>query len=247
MTCLDKCRVVAIAFLLGALVSGCTGSMTAPSGNPATPATNSPVPPAAPPAVFTLKGRVTESMPTPRTGIPGASVRISAGANAGRSVVADPYGYYTLAGVESGSTINVSADGYMSTLKTVNAESDPSDFQLMPVPRTDTHTMDGTLSSDVGTCSDGVSMKPCNIMTIAIHNAGPLDAVLTWSPSPGADLDLSLFRTNDPRPIMRSTTPGSASERISANLPAGATYELHVTYASGTSPVTYQLKVTHMN
>jgi len=190
---------------------------------------------------------VTEAAPTVRTGVGSARIVVSGGSSTGLSAVADPYGYYSIASVESGSTVSVSADGYVGVTRTLKSQSDSPDFQLLPVPKTDSHTMNGSLSSDVGTCSDGVAMKPCNIMTIAIHNAGSLDAVLTWTPTDGANLDLSLFRTNDPTPIARSVATDSTSERISANLPAGANYELHVTYTGGTDPVTYQLKVTHMN
>ena len=241
---LGKCRVLAITISLGAFAAGCTNNMTAPSSTLPDTVTNTPAPPPSSPSSFTLKGRVTESMPTVRTGISGAVIRISAGANAGHSVTADSYGYYTFSGVEAGSTLNVSANGYMSALKTVNSDSDLADFQLSPVPKSETHSMVGSVSKDTGTCSDGASMRPCNIMTIAIHNAGPLDATLT---ADGPDLDLSLFRTNDPQPIARSATAGSSSERIVLNLEAGASYELHVTFASGIGSLDYQLKVTHMN
>lgn len=165
----------------------------------------------------------------------------------GISAVADAYGYYTIPSLEARSTLTVSADGFVSTTRMVNSEADSPDFQLVPVPQTNSHTMNGTLSPEVGTCSDGTAMKPCNIMTIAIHNAGPLDAMLTWSSEESVNLDLALFRMNDPTPIARSAASDSTSEHISANLPAGADYELHVTYTSGTAPTTYVLKVTHMN
>src|SRR4051794_6194469 len=115
------CRAIAIASVFAVLSAACSGgSMTAPSSTTVSTIT---APPTAPSAPFTLNGRVTESLPTPRTGIGGATIRISAGANAGRTVIADGFGYYTIAAVESGSTINVSADGYMSALRTVNFET----------------------------------------------------------------------------------------------------------------------------
>ena len=116
----------------------------------------------------------------------------------------------------------------------------------MPTPATKTSTMADSLDSRVGACSDGVSMKPCHIMAIPIHNRGPLEATLTWN-SGDADLDLSLFRSGTSSFISRSAARGTRSERIAVELPAGANYDLRVTYAEGTDPVQYTLTVTHQN
>ena len=82
---------------------------------------------------------------------------------------------------------------------------------------------------------------------IPIHNAGPIEAVLSWTPAAGADLDLALFQTGNATPIARSANLGSGPEQVSAKLTVGATYEFHITYAAGTVRAMYSLRVTHMN
>lgn len=77
-------------------------------------------------------------------------------------------------------------------------------------------------------------------------NAGPIDATLTWNPTGTAKLDLTLFQTGNPTPIVRSAG-GSKEERVIANLTIPSTYELRITYAGGTADATYTLKVTHLN
>jgi hypothetical protein len=155
-------------------------------------------------------------------------------------------GYYTITDISSGTTVTVTAAGYLETSRTFVVER-AADFQLMPVPKTTTTTMADMLDSGVGKCHDGAAMKPCHIMAIAIHNQGPLDAALTWESEPSADLDLSLFESGSTTPIARSASPGDKDENISVNLTAGATYDLRVTYAGGTSPAKYTLRVTHQN
>lgn len=237
-------RAWAIAFFVGVMTAGCSGAFTSPT--PTVTSVTTVSPPLPGPSVITLTGRVTETPPTPNTGIAGARVAISAGPKAGTSVTADPFGYFTFADVDTGSTINVSADGYLSTLRSVDGDSS-STFQLMPVPKTETHSMQGRLTSNGGMCSDGVSQKPCQIMAIPIHNAGPIDATLTWTPGGAANLDLTLFQTGVSTPIARSAASGSTPERINVELTVGATYELRVTYTSGTDAANYVLKVTHLN
>jgi hypothetical protein len=237
-------RAYVIALFVGATTAGCSGAFTTPSPKVTSVTTVSPPSPG--PTTFTLKGRVTETPPTPQTGIAGARVAISVGPKAGTSVTADAFGFFTFENVDSGSTLNLSADGYLTLLRSVDGDSNPT-FQLMPVPKTETHTMQGRLASDGGTCSDGASEKPCQIMAIPIHNAGPIDAVLTWTPGEAANLDLTLFRTGVSTPIARSAASGSTPEHINVELAAGSTYELHVTYTSGTGAANYLLKVTHLN
>ena len=240
----ETSRAWAIALFVGAMTAGCSGAFTTPSPTVTSVTTVSPPPPG--PTTFTLKGRVTETPPTPNTGIAGARVAISVGPKAGTAVTADPFGFFTLENVDAGSTLNVSAEGYLSSLRSVDGDSS-STFQLTPVPKTETHSMQGRLASDGGTCSDGVSQKPCQIMAIPIHNAGPIDATLTWTPEEAANLDLTLFQTGESKPIARSAASGSTPEHLNVELAAGATYELRVTYTSGTGAANYVLKVTHLN
>ena len=157
----------------------------------------------------------------------------------------DGFAPLTVNDVAPGSAIRVSAQGYVDTTSVSGRES--TDFQLMPVPRMTESTMNDILGAQVGACSDGVSMKPCHIRTLAIHNRGPIEAVLTWNPDDEADLDLSLFRTGESSFIARSAAQGTASERINMDLTEGATYELRVTYASGAGAPRYTLHVKHQS
>src|SRR4051812_34876649 len=109
-------RAGAAALCIGALTSGCTG-LTSPSPTPSVTGVTTQVPVPPPASRFTLKGRVTETAPTVGSGIGGALVHISGGTDAGRSATADEYGNYMISEVETGATINVSADGYVSMLR----------------------------------------------------------------------------------------------------------------------------------
>jgi hypothetical protein len=245
-------QTVIASLTLGVLAAGCTGNASSPSivaptppiaGPPPTP---TPAPPAPGSSPLTLTGRVTETAPTSSTGIGGALLRIVDGAAVGRSTTADPQGFFRFDGIPGNATLSVSAPGYVSTTQPFDLRREGTNFQLMPTPVTKTSTMADSLDGRVGACSDGVSMKPCHIMSIPIHNRGPLDATLTWNGGDG-DLDLSLFRSGTTSFIARSAARGTRSERISAELTVGANYDLRVTYAGGTEPAQYTLTVTHQN
>src|SRR5207245_5374403 len=144
--------------------------------------------------------------------------------------------------------INVSADAYVGASERVACvASSTSDFQLLPVAKTMTHVLTGDIGGEDGTCSDGVSARACRIVVIPIHNVGPVNAVLTWTPAQGADLDLTLFQTGDSTTIGRSASSGPGPEQVSATLTVPATYEFRITYASGKGRVSYTLRITHMN
>jgi hypothetical protein len=155
-------------------------------------------------------------------------------------------GFYSIPDVMNGSAVRVSASGYLDSVYAGGGGPNHLNFQLMPVPETRTATITGSLDAHVGTCSDGVSMKPCHIVAMPIHNAGPLDATLTWQPGDGVDLDLTLFDSHSSSVIARSTASSSPKE-IQVRLNGGALYELRVTYSSGNEPTQYVLRVTRMN
>jgi hypothetical protein len=230
--------------LWAAAAVGCSSAHASPTA----PA-QSLVPVTAPTAStsISLTGRVTETAPTSMTGIEAAVITISEGANAGRTGVTDLYGYYTIDGLQPGAfTVNVSADDYVATSERIACSaSSMSDFQLMPVAKTETHVLTGDVGPDDGTCSDSVSARPCRIVVIPIHNAGPVNAVLTWSGA--ADLDLTLFQTGISKPLDRSASPGPGPEQIQDTLTTGATYEFRITYAGGSGRAAYTLRVTHLN
>jgi hypothetical protein len=231
--------------LSASLVAGCTGAH-ASSSAPA----QSLVPATAPTAAtqVSLAGRVTETAPTSLTGIEGAVVTIGDGPNAGHSTTTDTYGFYTIADLQPGAfTVAVTADDYVGTSERLAcAASSTSDFQLMPVAQTETHVLTGDIGPEDGTCSDGNSQRPCRIVVIPIHNAGPVDAVLTWSGG-AADLDLTLFQTGISKPIVRSASAGHGPEEVQATLTTGATYEFRITYAGGSGRTAYTLRVVHLN
>ena len=233
----------AFVLVIGSFLVGCNNSGELMSVTSPTPlVSTSPVPP----GTLTLNGRVTETPPTSQTGIAGALVRLTGGPNAGRSATTNSMGFYTIPDVAIGSTVQVSAEGYVESSGDVDLAREGR-FQLMPNPVTKTSTMRDTLDSRVGTCSDGVSQRPCHILTIPIHNDGPLEATLSWESAASANLDLSLFRASPMSLVSRSAKAGSESERINLNLAAASSFELHVTFASGTAPATYTLRVIHQN
>lgn len=176
-------------------------------------------------------------------------VTIRDGVDAGKSGIADTFGFYAVPDLQPASvTISVSADGFMGTSRSVEVTSNTtSNFELPPVPQVMTHTVDGGIAAGDGTCSDGVSHKACRIVMIPIHNPGPIDATLTWTPNRAANLDLTLFQTNNAVPIARSNNAGGTPERVQASLTAAATYELRITFADGSGDTAYTLTVTHMN
>lgn len=242
--CVRLQSLISLAILLAAF--GCSdGSLSSPTSPTPPMVPSSPAPPSGS-GRFLLSGRVTETPPTVNTGIGRATVRIADGPDAGQSATTDSMGYYTIHDVTLGSAIHVSAAGYLATSSPRETGHDQSDFQLMPLPASRTSVMTDTLHASVGTCNDGVSAKPCHIMAIPIHNNGILEATLEWNSPDAANLDVSLFRSNLPSPVLRAATAENP-EHFRVDLRGGAVFELRVTYASGTAPVKYTLRVTHQN
>jgi hypothetical protein len=197
----------------------------------------------------TLTGRIRESAPTQITGIEGATIRVTTGADAGHSAVTDYFGFYTIDGLTPGElTIGVSADGYVGTSERVAALADTTlNLYLTPVARMMTHTSRGSIAATDGTCSDGVAERACRILTVPVHNAGPADAVLTWTSEGGADLDLTLFQTGQSTSLARSGNVGAGGqpEHVAIALAGAATYEFRVTWAGGSGAADYVLEVTY--
>ncbi len=114
-------------FLVAAIVaSACGGS------NPTAPTTAPPAP-APTPTTYTLSGTVTS---TAGGAISGATVRISDGANAGKSALTNSNGSYALTGLAvSGFSVGASATNYNPLGKSVTLTSSQTvDFQLTPTP-----------------------------------------------------------------------------------------------------------------
>jgi hypothetical protein len=249
----DRLSGAAIALALAAacLGSACANShssQTAPTPLPTTPTEAAPTPVA---TNFALGGRVTEAPPTTAVEVPRAVVTITDGVNAGRSAIADVYGFYSIKDLSIGPiTVKVTADGFVSTTTGLDvniAGQTTRNFRLMPVPKTMSYTMGGDLRGTDGTCSDGRSMKPCRIVVIPIHNEGMIDVKLDWEPAASADLELTLFQTGSETPIARAAGAGASQKRVSARVSGGTTYEFRITYASGTGAVNYTLTVSCPN
>jgi len=241
---MKRLLLVAVAIV----ASSCSGnSSTAPT------ATSTPTPTPTPSATtFALTGAVTESAPTTATRITGATITIADGPNAGRTAITDSAGAFLFSGLQqSGFTVNAAAPGYAPTSRSVTLTSNQTiAFGLFPNARSMSETFTGTISGGDAACSGGDGTyrdKPCKVITIPVHNAGAIDATLTWSPGSVADLDLSLFSQGSTSAIARSTSATGASEHVSSNLSGGSTYELHVTYYGGSNITNYTVTVTHMN
>jgi hypothetical protein len=230
--------------------SGCgkNGSPTAPTLSPPAAA----VDPGPVASNLTLSGRVTEAPPTSSTGLWNATVTLDNGAKTWQSektVGGVAQGAYSIGGLPAGSyRATVSADGFVSVTQQVTLTADmKTDFRLLPVLTTKTLSVDGQIKSDDGGCSDGSAMRPCQIIAIPIHNAGPIDAALTWQAAGPVVLNLTLFEKGKPSPMAKSTSAGNAHERIAMTLAGGSLYELRITYASGTAVPTYALNVSYPN
>jgi hypothetical protein len=190
-----------------------------------------------------LRGRVSEAPPTSLTEIYPALVRIVDGIHAGKSAETDANGFYSIPGLVVGTfTVEVSAEGYVGVSRTVNLGPNMTvNFQLLPVPETMRFVLNGDIRANDGTCSDGVSQRPCRIVTFPVHNDGVIEAALAWTPDRSADLDLTLFRTGADRPLARSARRGPTHESVSQTVTGGVTYELRITYGDGTADAEYEL------
>lgn len=222
--------------------AGCSkpaASLTAPTTSPS-PTTESA------PEAFTLSGRVMESAPTTPTGIGGAVLTIEDGANAGRSAVTNDLGFYSIPALQPTSfMISVAADGYVGVKRLQFVTVSRSDFVLSPVPAMHRYLLSGDISGSDGTCSDGITARPCRIIMVPVHNPGRVHASLHWSPNDLADLDLSFFQTGVSGPLARSGEAGTDVEQVALDVPGGATYEFRVTYRSGSQPANYELTITY--
>lgn len=244
----DSRRVGIFAIGMAAFAFGCSGATAVSPTAPARTSPTSPDPSTGPPVV-TMHGRVTETVPTTATGVSGALVSVDDDTGTTKSATADSFGYYSVGGLVPGALrIAITAQGYTPASVDLKGVGDaPVNFNIAPMPETITHTVTGTLSEQVGTCSDGTANKPCNIAVIAIHNPGALAAELTWTPAVNGNVAMTLFQTGVGTPLERSTAAGAAGQHLSATLPGGADYEVRITYEGGTGAVSYVVKISHQS
>jgi hypothetical protein len=193
-----------------------------------------------------LSGGVTESEPTTAKKIPGATVAFVDGTNAGKTATADAEGNYRITNVLAGAfTVRASAAGYEDATRPVTISADTSlIIPLNPTPAILTVTHTGTVSGGDTRCSDGEGELGCQILTLDIHNPGTLEATLEWE-TPSTDLDLTLWRGTTL--LANSRGEFVLKETVSSSIVTGATYELHVTYYTGSVITPYKLTVKHPN
>jgi hypothetical protein len=158
-------------------------------------------------------------------------------------------GLYSIPGLRPGRyDTTVSAAGFITATRTIVIPVDAAtDFSLLPVPETITNTFDFQISDVDGTCSDGQQMRPCRIAAVPIHNAGPIDATLTWKSATPVVLNVTLFQKGEAAPLARSTATRESTHHLAFTVPGGALYELRITYVSGTGQASYSMRVAHPN
>jgi len=241
---------LAIFMSAGFATGGCSkdASPTAPAPVPIAPIVNEPPGPSS----VTLKGRVTEAQPTTLMGVWDATVTLSDGTaswSSAKTYGGAAQGTYEIAGLRPGRyEAVVAAAGYQSVTRTVTLSNDSStDIAMMPVPETLSDTFEFQISDADGTCSDGTQARPCRIVAIPVHTAGPLEATLKWKTAGDAKLNVTLFQGGQPVPLAQSTALNDASRHLAMQLPGGAVYELRITYVSGTGPAAYSIRVVHQN
>lgn len=232
-------------FVAACVAAGCAETPASLVG----PSSTKPASTTEPRVTVTIAGRVTESVPTSHTGIEGATVTVDSVGSSGPSATTNQYGFFAISGVKPGLlTIRVAAERYVGASELVDVSADTTfTIRLMPKLETKQYTFPGEIDGKGGTCSDGLQMKPCLIFTFPIHNAGQVDATLSWTSRDAADLDLSLFQTGFTTAIARSASANAGPERVLATVTTGATYELRVTYGSGTSVAKFTLSFTQPN
>jgi hypothetical protein len=219
-------------------------SPSTPAGGGSTnpPSTNNPAPSS---TIGYVAGTVSETFPTASTAIQDVRVEVIGGTNAGKGVWTSPNGQYTLADLTFAAlTLRFSKTGYQSRDVTMNftATGTMQNTNLNPAPTIITEIQTGEISGgDSSTCGSSEPL-PCHVYTVNVHNAGPLEAKLTWSG--GADLDLELYR-NDTR-IANSSEAGGTEELVSSTVSAGS-YQLRVIYYLGSTITKYTLRIARPN
>lgn len=241
-------RSVAIVLIaLSVSACGSKSSPTSPSPQP-TPQ----------PTTFTLSGGVSETPPTAINKIPGATVTIADGANAGKSATADGAGNFTLSNLQAGGfTVNVAASGYQSKSVPVTLNASISQtFQLAPVFQLLDNQIDDEVNGGSPICPDffTTSRNPCKAYPLPVHNAGRITAVLTWTGSHFGfainDLDLALMkdpRSNPDDRIVISRGASTLREEVSADAAPGIMYWIHVLYNNGSTAQRFTLRITRPN
>jgi hypothetical protein len=199
--------------------------------------------PVAPTPSRTISGRITESMPTETTPVPGARVIIHDGPNAGKSATADSSGHYSIAGlVDSTFSLHAGAPGYLDRSGAlVLTEDRILNIQIEPEPRTITETVTGTIEN----CNGEVYII-CFSHRFYMHHAGPIEWTLTTTGKSESmrvhfyDVTRDQFVHYTP-----SQSPGTITVSFCTACPPAA-YDFRV-YGRIIGPVVLSARLTHPN
>jgi hypothetical protein len=238
-------RLVPLPLMLVCMFA-CGGdkSPAAPTPPPApTPAPPAPAPPSTP-SSSEIFGVLRESDPSVGVAIPGGTVHITTGPDAGKSTTTDGNGYYVLREVTRGTfTIRSSANGYEPGEQSVSLTNPrQQDLQLRPVLQILDHVLNGTVSGGSTRCGSIVT-KPCATFNIPIHHTGTLEATLSWN-SGVNDLDLELYRGSTE--LASSNGVSRNEERITSGVSQGM-YQIRVIYYNGSTVQDFQVRVRRPN
>lgn len=197
-----------IAYALGlfTLAAGCGGRSSPTRPTPATQSQSA-----------TLSGTVTETAPTASTRIPGATVTIVDGPNAGQSATSDANGVFQFGTLQKGDfTVRANAREYVARVQsvtltgdqTLTVELDP-EFQMVTVTKEES-----LLGSEAGCGSWDYVSPPGSCMVpylFNVHHDGPLTVRLTWPDRDTAPV-IELYRasngaaTGEEIPVGQGTT-----------------------------------------
>src|SRR5690606_21654106 len=110
-----------------------------------------------------LDGVVSETAPTTDTAVPGATLRITDGANAGRTATTDGNGYYVFRDLTPGAvTLTIEASGYQAASDRVSVPTNGRHaLHLQPNRQDLDYTRSNSLSGGDTVCRDLFVDRPC--------------------------------------------------------------------------------------
>jgi hypothetical protein len=196
-----------------------------------------------------LSGSVSETAPTASTKVPGATVTITAGSNAGKNTTTDASGNYFFQNLSTGAlTLRATASGYQDGIRDVTLTSDQSSIVLAinPVPQTRTGSADDSISGGDTQCQfQSLVNTPCKVYGLYPHNSGLMTATLTWTDT-STGLWLGLYRNSDRSTVVEAFTFKN-TQNISANIQGGQIYTLAVEWCCGARVTPFHLDVSWPN
>jgi hypothetical protein len=186
--------------------------------------------PSTPPVVFSLSGHVTDR--ATGAGIPGVTVSITDGPNAGKSARTDGSGTYSFTALQqSGFTVRASADKYVSQSEGVTLTSNQTlSFQLTPQPSTPP-APPGTVVISF----NGLAANRAPVATYAESGFTVSTTSGTWE---------AITTYGNPAPFIQFGASPGTTVRGEANVTAGgSTFTFRsVNLYSSTTPIPYTIR-----